>query len=136
MLENYANIVHIEGITALDMARKEIAPAILGYETFLMGAYMSKKAHPENLPCNLENKLVKKMAYLSDEFDEKLEKLVQDTENMPVFKDTLARAKYCREVLLSDMENLRTVADQTELIIGKKYAPYPLYEDILYSVKY
>ena len=97
---------------------------------------MSKKAHPENLPCKLEDKLVKKMAYLSDEFDEKLEKLVQDTENMPVFKDTLERAKYCREVLLSDMEALRKVADQTELIIGKKYAPYPLYEDILYSVKY
>ena len=136
LLENYCNIVRIEALTSIDMARKEIAPAILGYETFLLNAYNAKKMHFATLSNSLEKNLIEKISALSEEFDLRLEKLVHDTENTPVFNDTLERAKYCREVLLSDMEALRSVADQTELIIGKKFAPYPLYEDILYSVKY
>ena len=43
---------------------------------------------------------------------------------------------YCKEVLLKDMEEVRAVADEMELIIGKTFITFPNYEDILYSVKY
>ena len=46
------------------------------------------------------------------------------------------QAKYCREVILADMEKLRYYADAMELILGKKFCPFPTYEDILYSIKY
>ncbi|MBE7086823.1 MAG: glutamine synthetase type III [Clostridiales bacterium] len=136
LLENYSNIIHIEALTSIDMARKEIAPSIIAYESFLLNELNAKKQLGLNLSNKLEEKLVIRLANLSEQFDELLEKLVKDTEVTSYGADSLEKAKYCRNVLLKDMENLRHVADETELIIGKSFLPYPSYEDILYSVKY
>ena len=76
------------------------------------------------------------MATLTDEFGELLGKLSQDLEKFNNTCTNLAKARYCKRVLLKDMENLRSVADQMELLIGKDFSTFPTYDDILYSVKY
>ncbi len=134
LLENYSNIVHIETLTAIDMARKQILPSIIGYQTFLLNELKLKKDC--GVKCGMEEKLVKNIAELTENIDEYLEKLIKDEEKYDSAWDNLKKAKYAESVLLPDMARLRECADQTELLIGKDFISIPTYEDILYSVKY
>ncbi len=135
LLENYANIIHLEAITALDIARKEITPSIISYEEFLLSTLTLKNQYGSNR-CKLEQKLFDELSMLADDFSELIDKL-----NDSLFKynsswTNLSKAKYCKNTLLKDMEKLREVADKMELLVGKDFSTFPSYDDILYSVKY
>ena len=136
LLENYSNIIQMEALTSIDMARKQITPAIIGYEKFLIEEANVKRAYDKKLYRGLEDKLIRDIANLSEEFSKALDKLILDTERFDKKDTNLNKARYCKEVLLADMTTLRNFADQMELIVGKEYMPFPTYEDILYSVKY
>ncbi len=136
LLENYSNIVHIEALTSIDIARKHIVPAVIGYEKFLLEEINLKKEYNKNAPCSLEKTLIERLSELSENFYTALEKLSLDTEKYNATWNNLTKAKFCKKTLLSDMENLRKYADEMELLIGKEYVNFPTYEDILYSVKY
>ena len=136
LLENYVNVVMIEAFTAIDMASKEIAPAVMKYEQFVTKTYDKKKKIDEKISCKLEKRILIKLADLSEQFSDSLERLKEATENFDSEWDNLKKANYCESVLLPEMAKLRSFADAMELIIGKEYQPYPSYEDILYSVKY
>ena len=135
LLKNYSNIVRIEASTAIDMARKEITPSIIAYEEFLIDELNKKKSLSKKLNYSLESKLIEKLSTLSETYDMLLDRLANDTISAKGKKGALERAKYCSEVLVHDMEELRKVADSMELLIGKKFWSYPTYEEILYSVK-
>lgn len=135
LLDNYSNIIHIETLTAIDIARKQIAPAIIKYETFLLKE-MSLKKSCTDVSLDLEQSILEQIAQLSEKFHKALVKLIDDEKKYSPSWSSLARAKYCKNNLLSDMEQVRLFADQMELLIGKEFAPFPTYEDILYSVKY
>ena len=135
LLENYANIVHIEAFTALDIARKEIAPAVIGYQSFIIRELNEKKALGD-FNCELEKDIIKKISVLSGKFAFSTEKLEKDLEGYDKTADNLTKALYCKDKLLADMEEVRKYADDMELILSKKFSPFPTYEDILYSVKY
>lgn len=136
LLENYCNIVHIEALTSIDIARREITPAVIGYQSFLLSEYSIKKASGRNLSCSLEEKLIDDLASLSEKFSIALDKLVLDTDKFNTNLSNYEKAKYCKDVLLDDMSKLRNYADQMELMIGKSFYAFPTYEEILYSVKY
>jgi len=136
LLENYCNIVHIEALTSIDIARKHITPAVIGYQSFLLKELNLKKSCMATLPCELEEKLLEKLSNLSKEFSYALDKLVTDTKRFNKDATNLVKAKYCKNTLLKDMNALRLCADQMELLIGKEFISFPTYEDILYSVKY
>ena len=135
LLDNYANIVHIEALTALDMARQEIVPAIIGYEGFIAKT-LGDKTIAGIKGGVLERKTLNKISALSDKFSEKLEELENGLNGFPDGYDALTRAKYCKDVLICNMDKLREFADAAELILGKNFRPFPSYADILYSVKY
>ena len=134
LLENYSNIVHIETLTAVDMARKEITPSIVKYQTFLLNEYKLKKEC--GLPCSLEEKLIKNLAELSEKFAEILDKTIKDEKAYDSSWNNLKKAKYAKNTLLKDLGELRKYADEMELLTGKEFISIPTYEDILYSVKY
>ncbi len=136
LLENYSNIVHIEALTAIDIARKHITPSIIAYQEFLLREVNLKKAYPYKLSSKLEDDLLENLSDLTDKFYESLQKLVEDEKKYNKTWDNLKKAKFCKNNLVLDMENLRFYADQMELLIGKEYINFPTYEDILYSVKY
>ena len=136
LLENYCNIVHIEALTSIDIARKHITPAVIGYQSFLLKELNLKKSCMTKLPCDLEEKLLEKLSNLSREFSYALDKLVTDTKRFNKDATNLVKAKYCKNTLIKDMNALRLCADQMELLIGKEFISFPTYEDILYSVKY
>ena len=135
LFENYANIVHIEALTALDMARKEIVPAAVKYEKFLFDELALKKAHG-GLSGKLEETVLKKLSGYTDALNDKVRALEDALDGYDNGWNNFKKASYCKDALLSAMEELRKVADDTELITGKEYMPFPTYEDILYSVKY
>lgn len=136
LLENYYNIVHIEALTAIDIANKEITPAVVDYQKFLLKELNAKMKLDAKLGVKLEKGLLSKLSTLSDKYADNLEKLSTDTLNYNKLSERLEKARYCKDVLLTDMENLRNVSDEMELIIGKEFFGFPNYEDILYSVKY
>ena len=135
LLENYVNTVHIEALTAVDMANKEITPAIIAYETFLLDE-MKLKKETGAFPAGLENKLLSRIAELSEEYANQLELLSLNTEKLDSLDGSLVKAEYCKDVIIPAMEALRRAADDAELITGKRFTTLPDYEDILYSVKY
>ncbi len=135
LLENYANIIHLEAITAIDIARKEITPAVIGYEEFLLSELKLKKDYG-NIACKLETKLLSNIAEYADQFSEILDKLDESLNKYDCSWSNLNKAKYCKKYLLAQMEELRTIADKMELLIGRDFLSIPTYDDILYSVKY
>ena len=135
LLENYSNIVHIEALTAIDIARKEITPVLIDYQAFLLNELKLKREFGK-LARSLEENLVKELSILSEKFSIALDKLCDDVDGYNQNALNLEKAKYCEKVLLADMQELRDMADSMELLIGKKFMTFPTYEDILYSVKY
>ncbi len=135
LLENYSNIVHIEALTAIDMAWKEITPAIIDYQRFILDE-LKLKTELNKKSSVLEEKLIEKLSALSNEFALALNKLEEDSEKYDSTWSNLKKAKYCQTTLLKDMQALRSASDQMELIVGKDFGAFPTYEDILYSVKY
>ena len=135
LLENYSNIVHIEALTALDMARKEITPAIIKYENLLLSELRLKESAGA-FSARLENSVLKRVSELSEKFSESIDALEKGLSEYDPHAENSKKAKYCRDVLLPEMSALRSYADETELVLGKEFAPFPAYEDILYSVKY
>lgn len=136
LLENYSNIIHIEALTAIDIARKHIVPSIINYQKFLLKEIKLKKEYSQFLPSRLEENLINEIATLSDGFYSVLEKLNIDSKKYQKSWDNLKKAKFCKNTLLKEMQALRDYADKMELLIGKEYINFPTYEDILYSVKY
>ena len=135
LLENYANIVHIEAFTALDIARKEIAPAMIAYQSFLLNALNGKKTYG-GIDCTLEKGILDKISVLSAKFSAAVDKLDEDLNAYDKSLGNYEKALYCKDKLLADMEEVRKYADRAELILSKKISPFPTYEEILYSVKY
>ncbi len=136
LLENYSNIVHIEALTAIDIARKQIVPAVIGYQSFLLKELNLKKEYAKNYSCTLEEGVVSRIAELSGKFNDNLSKLIEDTAKYKKGWDNLTKARFCKKTLLKDMQSVRSCADEMELLIGKDFVTFPTYEDILYSVKY
>ena len=134
LLENYSNIVHIEALTAIDMARKEITPSIISYQTFLLKEFKMKKEL--SIACSMEEKLIAELSALSEKYAESLEKLITDEAKYNSAWSNLKKAKYSKSILLKDMNELRAFVDKMELLVGKDFISMPTYEDILYSVKY
>ncbi len=135
LLENYANILHIEAFTALDIARKEIAPAIIEYQSFILRELNAKKAFG-TYNTELETGILDKISALSAKFAAATDKLALDIEGYDKGASNLDKALYCKDKFLTDMQDLREYSDEMELLLSKKTSPFPTYEDILYSVKY
>lgn len=90
LLENYVNTVHIEALTAVDMANKEITPAIIAYETFLLDE-MKLKKETGAFPAGLENKLLSRIAELSENYANQLEILSLNTEKLDSLDGSLVK---------------------------------------------
>ena len=135
LLENYAKTVHIEALTALDMARMEILPSAVGYQDFLL-TEIEKKLKYAKLTAKPEEELLGRISSHFNDFYEELTRLEENLEGYKADASAQERAFYAKDTLLSNLERLRAAADSMELLIGKAFLPYPSYEDILYSVKY
>ena len=133
LLENYEKVLNIEALTTVDMAKKEIVPAVLKFEKDICDVIISKKA--AGLALGTEKALAEKVASLADSLSSKIETLEATIVEAHGMSDSLEKSKFFHDKVFSSMQSLRQVADELETIVGADYWPMPTYADMLFSVK-
>ena len=134
-LENYCKTVNIEGLTMIDMARKEILPAVEAYLGDLSGTVAAKTAAVPGLACKYEKDLISKLSKLADEISDAASSLDTTLIRLKAIPDVTDAAYVIRDVVLQKMAELRVVCDEAESITADKYWPFPTYGDLLFGVR-
>ena len=134
LLEKYCQTINIEALTMLEMVKKDIIPAICNYSKDLTEGALAKKNLSSDIDVSLETSLVSKISSLSACLSKKtaeLDKVLLDAKDI---EDSEALAKFYHDTVLSQMNEVRAIADELETIVGKGYWPFPTYTDLLFSV--
>ena len=134
-LENYCKTVNIEGLTMVDMARKEILPAVEAYLGNLSGTVAAKTAAVPGLACKYEKDLISNLSKLADEISDAASSLDTTLIRLKAIPDVTDAAYVIRDVVLQKMAELRVVCDEAESITADKYWPFPTYGDLLFGVR-
>ena len=134
-LENYCKTVRIEALTMVDMARKEILPAVEGYVSDLAAAAAKKKTVDADLPCGYETKQLRRLSALVDTIDGRVDALEEKLVKLDTLHDLAEEAAFIRDVLIPGMGELRAAADEAETQTAASYWPFPTYGDLLFGVK-
>ncbi len=133
-LESYCKIIHIEGKTMLDMARKEILPAVSEYSQVLANTILSKKAVSPAFTCVYEEEMLQKISSLTERAFLSVKTLEGKLSEMRAIEDITARSFYCKNRVLPEMSVLRAAADELEEMVSADYWPIPTYGDLLFGV--
>ncbi|MBQ8757506.1 MAG: glutamine synthetase III [Oscillospiraceae bacterium] len=134
-LENYCKTVIIEANTMVDMARRQILPAIREYTTELANTLAVKKAVSATVACGYESKLLEKLSALSDQIADKADALQQAVANLSKTEGVVQEACAIRDNVLTAMAQLRLSADEAETATAEKYWPFPTYGELLFSAE-
>ena len=134
-LENYCKTVNIEALTMVDMARKDILPAVVGYTKELTESYIAKKNSVPTLPAKYESKVIERLSTLTDEIDEAADALEKVTLDYKSISDVTKASEMIRDTMLGKMAELRIACDEAETLVSKKYWPFPTYGDLLFGVR-
>ncbi|MGN0136936.1 glutamine synthetase III [Anaerotignum sp.] len=134
LLENYIKTVNIEALTMLEMAKKDILPAVMGYVRELAETITAKKSAIASMDCRAEEALALKLSSLCGDFAEKISGLEEAVATAGACEDLLKEAKLYRDEVLPAMEALRDIGDAMETETDKKRWPFPSYGELLFSV--
>ncbi len=134
LLENYCKTVTIEAHTMVDMAEKEIIPAVEGYIEALSSTAAAKRALSEDISCCYEKNRVSKLAALVDQMQAAVDELDSVLVSLGLAKDITDQSVLIRDEVLPRMSRLRAPADEAETLTAKKYWPFPTYGDLLFGV--
>ena len=135
ILENYCKSVNIEALTMIDMARKEILPAVEAYAHDLSDTLITKAAAVPGLSGRYEKNLIAKLSELADEIDSAITALETEAIRYKTITDVTEAAFMIRDVILQRMAELRVVCDEAETLTAEKYWPFPTYEKLLFGVR-
>lgn len=135
MLENYCKTIVIEANTMVDMAKREIIPAVEAYTMELAKTVSVKKNVDETLACQYESSLIKKLSILTDQMAFRTDALETSLVEIQDLKDIKTQSCNIRDTVLTRMQELRIACDEAETVTAKKYWPFPTYGDLLFSVK-
>ena len=134
IIEHYAKVLHIEAMTMLEMANKQLIPAATAYMSDVASAAAAKMAVSEKLSCKAENKVLEKLSAATDAMSDAVDALDAAVESAESETDSLEKAKAYRDKVLPAMADLRTAADAAEVVCGEDYWPLPSYSKMLYYV--
>ena len=134
-LENYCKTIRIEALTMVDMARKEILPAVEAFTSDLASSIASKKAAEPAMLCNYERKLLRKLSSLLDMMDDKVDTLEDAMIHMDSSAGIAAESEAIRDTILPKMCELRAACDEAETLTAQRYWPFPTYGDLLFGVR-
>ncbi|HJB60956.1 MAG: glutamine synthetase III [Acutalibacteraceae bacterium] len=135
ILETYSKTINIEALTASDMVKRDILPAVSAYVSELSNGVLTKKSISEDIPCKAELDIIKRLSGLQDCAYEKLSTL--DNAVIGVREagdDPIAVAAYYKDAVIPAMNELRAVVDEMETLVSSEYWPYPTYADLMYRV--
>lgn len=133
-LENYCKNVLIEANTMIDMARKQILPAVQGYAGELAGTVAAKRSVIAGISCGYETSLIVKLSTLADQIAERTEALEEAVLELKHSADVIQESAAIRDTVLGRMASLREAADEAETVTAEKYWPFPTYGELLFGV--
>ena len=134
-LENYCKTVLIEAETMVDMARKEILPAVERYARALSDSLLAKTAAVPGLACRYERELISRLSAATDEIDACTAALASSALTVRGTENVTAAARLIRDDLLPRMAELRVVCDEAETVTDESFWPFPTYGMLLFGVK-
>lgn len=134
VLEEYCKEINIEALTMIDIAKKDLIPAVSEYVKNLSDTANSKKAFMPDADCETEKALIGKLSLLLTSLYKKTETLEDTLLEAKNCTDTEDYAKFSRNRIFTSMQEMRVVIDELETNTAKKYWPFPTYGEILFSV--
>ena len=134
-LENYCKTVNIEALTMVDMAKKEILPAVEAYAKEIADTFAAKASVVPELSGKYEKGVITKLSSLVDEIDAAATALDSALIKFKTVSDITEASCMIRDVILQKMAELRVVCDEAETVTAEKYWPFPTYSDLLFGVK-
>ena len=133
-LEHYSKIINIEALTMLEMARKQLLPAINAYMSEVANTAASKLAVSESLSVRSETKTLSHLSADADAMSDAIDELQAAVDAAKALSDESAKAVAFHDDVLLKMDALRAAADDAETICGEDYWPLPSYSKMLYYV--
>ncbi len=132
--ENYCKIINIEALTMIDMAKKDILPAVSKYSHELSDTVIAKAACGD-IDASYEKELLAKVSRLNASAYKKTEKLEKVVVKAKEISDTTELSKYYKDAVFAAMSELRITVDELETLVPATDWPYPSYGEMLFSVK-
>lgn len=132
LLENYSKVINIEALTMIDMAKKQILPAVMEYTKQVCDLVISKKSI--GLSGGAEEKLATRLSGATSSLDTAISTLEQkliDSKNVEGAEEI---AKYFKNEVFTSMQSLRVIADELETIVSSKLWPFPTYSELLFKI--
>ena len=135
ILETYSKTINIEALTATDMVKRDILPAVSAYVAELSNGVLTKKSISEDIPCQAELDIIKRLSGLQDCAYKKLATLDSAIIGVKeIGEDPIKVAAYYKDSVISAMTELRAVVDEMETLVSAEYWPYPSYGDLMFRV--
>ena len=135
VLEEYSKTINIEAMTMSEMVKKDIIPAIMAYVSELSETAANKKAISPDLASDFEVSMIQRLSLMTKVLYDKVAALDEALIAVREIEDIAENAKSYKNDILPIMQEIRATADEAELIVAKKYWPFPTYGDLLFSVQ-
>ena len=134
-LESYEKTINIEAKTLIEMAEKDIMPAVSSFIKNLSDTYLSKKSAGVG-SVKYEKALIEKLSALNDQMYADVTALEAELAGASEYAEDLQKlAEYYKDVIIDRMEKIRKSSDAMEVLTERKYWPYPSYADLLFGVR-
>ena len=135
LLENYCKIINIEALTMLDMARKDILPAMSEYSATLARDAAAKTSFDPDVDCTYEKENIKNLCALIGACNRAVKKTEQDLISAKSITDGAELAEFYKSTIIDDMKAIRIPADEMETIASSEKWPYPSYGELLFGIR-
>ena len=132
LYEIYAKTINIEALTMVDMASKEIIPAVIKYSKSLADSVLAVKE--AGADAEVQTELLKEVSAKLTEMKTALAKLEEVEAKAAAMENAKDQAFYYKDVVKAAMDELRKPADELEMIVDKKVWPFPTYADLMFEV--
>ena len=133
-MEHYAKVINIEALTMLEMARKQLLPAVNAYMSEVANTAASKLAVSEKISVRSETKTLTKLSADADAMSDAVDTLQDAVDTSKALPTEAEKAVAFHDNVLPAMDALRAAADDAETICGEDYWPLPSYSKMLYYV--
>ena len=133
-LEHYSKVINIEALTMLEMARKQLLPAVNAYMSEVANTAASKLAVSEKISVRSETKTLTKLSADADAMSDAVDTLQDAVDTSKALPTEAEKAVAFHDNVLPAMDALRAAADDAETICGEDYWPLPSYSKMLYYV--
>ena len=133
ILETYAKALNIEALTAIDMVKKDIIPAVSAYVAKLTNGVLAKRTLSASIPCTAELDIITALSSLEDSTYQtvnELERAMTDIKSAGA--DVTSLAFYHKDRVIPIMNELRSYVDGMETMMSSEFWPYPTYADLMF----